>query len=175
MNYKLLVSLTFSLLLLIGLHSLSLVQADTATLLPNGKVLVAGRKMIELYDPATKTWSRTDNLNTARAEFTATLLQNGKVLVVGGHLGRRVFDAAELYDPATGTWSPTGNLITGRWYHTATLLKNGKVLVAGGIGLADFSTALNYTTQPLEPGARPVTSIQSPPITQRRCFSMAKC
>ncbi|MCI0564652.1 MAG: hypothetical protein MN733_39795 [Nitrososphaera sp.] len=54
MNYKLLVSLTFLLLLLIGLHSQSLVEADTATLLPNGKVLVAGRKMIELYDPPPK-------------------------------------------------------------------------------------------------------------------------
>src|SRR5882672_3352448 len=109
----------------------------TATLLPNGKVLVAGGDTLlghstELYDPATGTWSITGNLNTVRAYHTATLLLNGKVLVAGGFLAR---NTAELYDPATGTWSITGNLnysSDGRTDHTATLLPNGKVLVAGG-------------------------------------------
>ena len=64
----------------------------TATLLPNGKVLVAGGCGIgshslssaELYDPATGSWSGTGSLGTARSEHTATLLPNGKVLVAGG-------------------------------------------------------------------------------------------
>ena len=63
----------------------------TATLLPNGKVLVAGGAngsgflaSAELYDPATGTWSATGSLNTARYQHTATLLADGKVLVVGG-------------------------------------------------------------------------------------------
>src|SRR5438128_10493623 len=63
----------------------------TATLLPDGKVLVAGghdvhnRVMItELYDPAAGTWSYTGHLNTARFFHTATLLPGGKVLVAGG-------------------------------------------------------------------------------------------
>src|SRR4051794_27938038 len=53
----------------------------TATLLPNGKVLVAGGDnnglylaSAELYDPATRTWTATDSLATARAYHTATLL-----------------------------------------------------------------------------------------------------
>jgi N-acetylneuraminic acid mutarotase len=107
----------------------------TATLLPNGKVLVAGGDSngngAELYDSATVTWSSTGNLNTPRGGHAATLLPNGKVLVVGSP-GYGV-NSAELYDPATGTWSITGNLNTGRWYaHTATLLPNGMVLVAAG-------------------------------------------
>jgi len=116
----------------------------TATLLPNGKVLVAGgynclpcRELnsAELYDPATGTWTYTGNLNTARINHTATLLPNGKVLVAGGF--RNVFDrnslnSSELYDPATGKWSSTGSLNTARDGQTATLLPNGKVLVAGG-------------------------------------------
>ena len=60
----------------------------TATLLPNGKVLVAGGyaersslSSAELYDPATGTWSSTGSLGTARSSHTATLLPNGKVLV----------------------------------------------------------------------------------------------
>ena len=63
----------------------------TATLLPNGKVLVAGGLVTatcltsaELYDPASGTWSATGSLNTARYCHTATLLPNGKVLVAGG-------------------------------------------------------------------------------------------
>jgi len=100
----------------------------TATLLPNGKVLVAGGTnssilaSAELYDPATGNWTLTGSLGTAQSGHTATLLPNGKVLVVGG-------TAAELYNPTTGTWSPTANPgVSG----AATLLPDGKVLIVGG-------------------------------------------
>ena len=113
----------------------------TATLLPNGGVLVAGgtdssfqvSASAELYDPANGTWTATGSLNTARDAHTATLLPNGKVLVAGGRDSSGYSSAsAELYDPATGTWTATGSLNTARVYHTATLLPNGMVLVAGG-------------------------------------------
>ena len=114
-------------------------DGHTATLLPNGKVLVVSGdengNSAELYDPNTGTWSNTGSLNTGRFQHTATLLQNGKVLVAGGENpggARSALNSAELYDPATGTWSNTGNLNTARELHTATLLSNGKVLVASG-------------------------------------------
>jgi hypothetical protein len=130
----------------------------SATLLPNGKVLIAcgygtfGAQFsnplssAELYDPATGTWSSTGNLNTTHGgeEFTTTLLQNGKVLVVGGSPGGGALSSAELYDPATGTWNPTGNLITGRLYHAGTLLANGEVLVVGGENGGLLSSAELY-------------------------------
>jgi WD40 repeat protein len=115
----------------------------TATLLPNGKVLVAGGwdasdalASAELYDPASGTWTDTGSLATSRGNPTATLLPNGKVLVAGGY--NDTFGAlasAELYDPASGTWTATGSLLTARYVHTATLLPNGQVLVAGGSGI----------------------------------------
>src|SRR5438874_6164324 len=86
-------------------------RGHTATLLPNGKVLVAGgfigligsvRAGAELYDPASGTWSATGSLATARRGHTATLLPNGKVLVSGG-FGASILASAELYDPASGT------------------------------------------------------------------------
>ena len=84
----------------------------------------------ELYDPATGTWSATDNLNDERADHVETLLPNGMVPVAGGT--NLEIDTAELYDPATGTWSLTGSLNTMRKDHAATLLLNGMVLVTGG-------------------------------------------
>src|SRR5882724_10289340 len=112
----------------------------TATLLPSGKVLVAGGyngsylSSAELYDPATGSWSSTGSLTTARRWHTATLLPSGKVLVAGGDNGFSFLSSAELYDPATGSWSSTGSLTTARELHTATLLPSGEVLVAGGFG-----------------------------------------
>jgi N-acetylneuraminic acid mutarotase len=118
----------------------SLVNArygHTATLLPNGKVLVAGGAngishivMAELYDPASGTWAVTGSLTIGRSAHTATLLPNGNVLVAGGSSTNPA--SAELYNPATGTWTSTGSLGARRYGHTATLLPNGKVLVAGG-------------------------------------------
>jgi|GEM_PF-3584879 len=114
----------------------------TATLLPDGTVLVAGglfyrsgtQAAAELYDPATGTWHRTGSMISSRAEHTATLLPNGSVLVAGGTpggcCGGQV--TAELYDPATGTWHATGSLSDPRLNHAATLLPDGTVLVAGG-------------------------------------------
>jgi hypothetical protein len=113
----------------------------TATLLPNGKVLIAGAfsspsdVTAELYDPASGMWKTTGSLGTGRVFHTATLLPNGKVLVAAGFQNNTSspLASAELYDPSTGMWSATtGGLANARLYHTATLLPNGKVLVTGG-------------------------------------------
>jgi hypothetical protein len=119
--------------------------AHTATLLPNGKVLVAGGSSgapfdnthnlssAELYDPATGLWTQTGNMNVPRAWATATLLGNGKVLVSGG-TNEIVYAlaSAELYDAATGAWTLTGSMNEGRVTHQAEILKNGKVIAFGG-------------------------------------------
>lgn len=127
----------------------------TATLLRDGRVLVAGGvaraagttsvatplASVELYDPRTGMWSLAPlSLNVARHRHTATLLGDGRVLVTGGaSCGAEEYetcplDSAELYNPATGAWtSVAGAMSFRRRNHTATLLPNGLVLVAGGV------------------------------------------
>ena len=106
----------------------------TATLLQNGKVLVAGgdraSRTAELYDPLTRIFETTGSLNISRTQTTATLLPDGRVLFVSG---RCTNPNAEFYDPTNGTFSMVNaQMEQGRRVHTATLLEDGKVLVAGG-------------------------------------------
>jgi hypothetical protein len=72
----------------------------TATLLPNGKVLVAGggdeNSTAEVYDPATGAFSTTGGMEIGRSGHTATLLPNGSVLVAGGGIFAGLA-SAELY------------------------------------------------------------------------------
>ncbi len=122
----------------------------TATVLPNGRVLVAGGlgpymtglSSAELYDPTTRTWTETGSLIGMEYAYdvpTATLLSDGRVLVTG----IRGQDA-ELYDPATGTWGTTGSMTTGRASYTSTLLPDGRVLVAGGRTTTTLSSTEIY-------------------------------
>ena len=118
----------------------------TATLLPNGKVLIVGGVLApltgpvataEIYDPATGTFTTTGIMATARQQHTATLLADGRVLIAGGTTSTGPGDSqptatVEVYDPATGSFSLTGSMAEARTYHAATLLPSGKVLVAGG-------------------------------------------
>ena len=116
----------------------------TTTLLPSGKVLVAGGlsslsgaplSTCELYDPATGTWTTTGPLSVSRAFHAAILLTNGTVLVSGGVSSSDIpLTSAEIYNPSTGTWTPTNSMVTARSTHTMTLLEDGRVLAtAGGV------------------------------------------
>ena len=122
----------------------------TATLLPDGRVLLAwdggaaeevGRT--ELYDPATGTFSLTAPIFVGSSlSFTATLLTTGKVLVAGGVGVGSYLITAGVYDPSMGTFTATGNMTTARQDQTATLLPDGTVLIAGGDFAAGTSAEL---------------------------------
>ncbi|MDQ6613508.1 MAG: hypothetical protein M3083_01780 [Actinomycetota bacterium] len=115
----------------------------TATLLADGRVLVAGGEpnellvsgTAEIYNPNTNLWSTTGSMSTPRIGHTATRLADGTVLVTGGSASNGIegLASAEVYDPSTGTWSPASSMAVARFGAAATLLGNGKVLVAGGV------------------------------------------
>jgi hypothetical protein len=115
-------------------------SGQTATLLPNGKVLIAGGmrrnqdfyKSAELFDPTTGTFQPTGEMHEARVGHIAVLLRSGKVLVAGGWVGGGGTDAAEVYDPGTGKFSVIAKMTAPRGKPSATVLPDGDVLIAGG-------------------------------------------
>jgi hypothetical protein len=136
----------------------------TATLLQDGRVLIAGglnqesqvASTAELFDPLTGTFIATGSLTHALQSHTATLLADGQVLVAGGYemtyettaAGWKVktmgaLASAELYNPKTGKFGDAGSMTIARLSHTATLLLDGRVLIAGGVDPARGS----YTDQ----------------------------
>ncbi len=124
-------------------------QYHTATILPNGNVLVVGGigsggsgdylNTAEIYYSTSATWepaasipSSLTNNSPGLAQHTATLLQDGTVLVAGGQNSGGPLSSVEIYNPATNSWGSAASMPATLWGHTATLLSNGNVLIAGG-------------------------------------------
>jgi hypothetical protein len=133
----------------------------TATLLPNGKVLIAGgmkfadsglpprpgtaQSSAELYDPSKGTFAATGSMTTPRAGHTATLLPDGKVLIAGGSAGTGSLRGAELYDPARETFIGTGSMTAGGG-SPAILLPDGRVLIFGAQTAEIYDAAIGTFT-----------------------------
>lgn len=140
-------------------------SAHTATLLPDGRVLIVGgftsgsntTAICEVYDSTTQSFTTLgDTLATSRAEHTATVMSDGRVLIVGGYTlpggggGLVSTNTAEIFDPSTNTFSDTGTLQTDRGDHASVALTGGRVLVTGGSRLlggvtTDLDTAEIYS------------------------------
>jgi N-acetylneuraminic acid mutarotase len=125
----------------------------TATLLPSGKVLVAGGSngtstlaSAEVYDPTSGTWTVVASMTTRRQSQGAVGLSNGTVLVVGGlnDTSSAVIGVGtlEIYDPTSNTWNSSGAMVTPRQFFVLDALADGRVLLDGGIpnatGLPEF-------------------------------------
>ncbi len=135
-------------------------ESHTATLLKDGKVLIAGghqgrRSAItiyssaEIYDPVSGLFAFTSNMITKRHKHDAVLLVDGKVLVAGGSDERDEngqYKSAEVYNPETGQFSKASDMKTNRYKFqgTSVLLKNDKVLIMGGADIIEmFDPATN--------------------------------
>jgi Galactose oxidase, central domain len=147
---------TNNLFSLVGAPVLQTRAFHTATLLPDGTVLIAGgivdfagdsTDTAEIFDPVAGTFTATGAMTASRAGHTATLLGDGTVLITGGISGVTgtwtALDTAEIYTPTTRTFAAVPATMTAfRWQHTATLLNDGTVLLAGGFnGTATWTLA----------------------------------
>jgi hypothetical protein len=150
----------------------------TATLLQDGRVLIAGgsdagpgSSSAEVFTPATGGFAAAGPMVHPRYLHTATLLRDGRVLLVGGQstrptgvLQQDIPVEAELFDPTTNRFVVTGSLPAGRVDHVAAMTGSGRVLIAGGNNLdpdRDLRSALLY-----DPAGGQFTSI-SPMMIER--------
>jgi Bacterial Ig-like domain (group 3)/Galactose oxidase, central domain/Kelch motif len=144
----------------------------TVTLLPDGRVLVAGGSRTvglgalsraEIYDPASGTWTATGSMHTARSIHSAALLPDGRVLVVGGITDSGMTETAELYDPVTGTWTPTGSThLKWEWAETLRLADGRVLLLNGPTETADKSPAPEL----YDPATGRWTTIAAPTVSR---------
>ncbi len=129
-------------------HLLQAHVGHTATLLPDGRVLLAGgtnargvaTASCELFDPKANRWIPAASMNSARIGHTATLLSDGNVLVTGGQTGLGIFPidhrtSAPIYHPASNAWTPAASMHVPRAWHSAHRLPDGRVLVVAGVAL----------------------------------------
>ena len=121
----------------------------TATLLPDGEVLVTGgattyqgesgsvTSSAEIYSPRTNAWRAAAPMSHPRYVHGAVLLADGRVLVAGGWYGTSNSDpsheTAEIYDPASNSWAATGSMAAGRAEYCLVKLADGRVLATGGV------------------------------------------
>jgi N-acetylneuraminic acid mutarotase len=102
---------------------------------------------VEVYDPATDTWTRRADIPTPRS-MAATSAVDGKIYVIGGVMGSvggSGMSTVEEYDPATDTWTRKANMPTGR-KGLSTSVVNGRIYAIGGFtGMSTtFSTVEEY-------------------------------
>ncbi|HVK62892.1 MAG TPA: kelch repeat-containing protein, partial [Polyangium sp.] len=147
---------------------------DAALLLGGQVAVVGGRSgasgsagvaQIDLYDPATNTWSTGGVLSKGRFDLRVTTLLDGKVLVTGGVVtspSTAYVATAELCDPLAGNCAALPAMSEPRGLHTATRLLDGGVLVTGGTGSGVASTASCQLYDPSTNMWKPAPSLSVP-------------
>ncbi len=112
----------------------------------NGKVYVMGGQrtdsgvvpgpathLVEVFDPATNTWSAATPMPTARMGLVAEVI-NGKIYAIGGRTdgySTSAVGTVEVFDPGTNLWT-TGNPMPSPRYFAASSVVGGEIHVAGG-------------------------------------------
>ena len=132
----------------------------TATLLPDGTVLIAGGQndlgepdQAELFDPNTETFTLLPGKMIApRMAHTAALLPSGQVLLAGGWSVplAATTRGVETYDSLTRAFFPSPTLPEGAHDQALLVFPSGLVLIAGGKqagGGRETSLAASYTWQ----------------------------
>jgi hypothetical protein len=122
-------------------------QYFTSVRLNDGRLLVAGGwtgtdtlSSVEIFDPATESWTLAAPMHQARMSAAGAVLSDGRVVVGGGEAAGDYLSSIEIYDPATNAWTlATGELARKRSLAAAVALNNGAVWFMGGRGEVDLA------------------------------------
>jgi N-acetylneuraminic acid mutarotase len=110
--------------------------------LKDGRVMLVGGAAdgsVDLFDPATKTWSTGPALPVPARHPSLTQLDDGRVLLAGGDNGMATaWDMCWTWTPGATAWTSVAALGYARSQHAAIKLANGRVLVIGGVNEGNF-------------------------------------
>jgi N-acetylneuraminic acid mutarotase len=90
---------------------------------------------VEMYDPATNTWTERAPLPTPRQAMGADVGADGRIYVVGGapsYMHPKPMDVVEIYDPEKDTWEKGPPLVYPRRSHAVVATPDGKIYAIGG-------------------------------------------
>ena len=126
----------------------------TASLLPDGRVLVAGGtgrivlkegeeeplfrgnkdlNSAEIYDPKTDEWENAPDMAYKKQLAQAITLEDGRVMIIGGRSGVSTLSSVEAYDPEENSWTELESMTQSRMSHSAVKLIDNRILVTGGM------------------------------------------
>ena len=148
-------------------------QGHTATLLADGRVLVAGGmtqdlsdgnppdvlRSAEVFDPASGRFSQVGDMTAPRRDHAAALLADGLVLVVGGDISTNPWGeerplTGEVFDPASGRFTALeARLGWGEIGCVADVvaLRDGRVLLRADCAGGDYVQVVDSATQVQDP------------------------
>jgi RNA polymerase sigma factor (sigma-70 family) len=122
---------------------------------------------VEIYDPATDTWTQASDMPGARSDHTASVV-DGRMYIIGGSRGTPgtggvyMAPVVDVYDPGTDTWTTAADLPTPRWYPTSSVV-DGKIYTIGGaVGAANAIRSPVSTVEEFDPGLTDNISVTSP-------------
>ncbi len=106
--------------------------------------------MVEVYDPASDSWSLLSSPETIRSMAKVLMLPTGKILVAGGKKEDanspdpvnewQQLKRVDLYDPQTDTWQRMTDMGDFREYHAIMLLiPDGRVIITAGVNQPGFN------------------------------------
>ncbi len=146
----------------------------TATLLADGRVMITGgtapgtpcTTSVEIYDPASDTWTESTPLPKVRQLHGAARLQDGRVLVAGGWNCKAGEDpkTAEVFDPATQTWTATGPMLAEASEPDLQLMPDGRVLMTTRDRVQFYDPATNAFAPAAHGGANAYAGATATPL-----------
>ena len=132
------------------------VHSGHSSVLVNGKVVIFGKTLAEMYDPETGVWSSVGVPAVERNRGTSTIiLQNGKVMIAGGEWKQpgwqgqvHVMATIQTFDPSTNVFSSSEiPSMAAPHIYQSTFLQDDGVLVVGTAGIEIYNPTTKLWTE----------------------------
>ncbi|MCB2376462.1 T9SS type A sorting domain-containing protein [Hymenobacter sp. BT635] len=149
--------------------SLSQKRGQHAAVALNGKIYVWGGYVgnanstsaefnsLDIYNPATNTWSAGAPLPIVLRGHAHTVGADGQIYSFGGANQGGTLSSGYRYNPNTNVWVPIANMFVTQWQAAAATAPDGKIYVFGG-------TTDNTLTQIYTPGTNTWTTGAALPV-----------